>query len=595
MRRKTKIVCTLGPAVSRRETLKELMLSGMDVARFNFSHADHASHQKMFDMVDSLRKELNLPVATMLDTKGPEIRTGVMKDGPVTLEAGKTLVLTPEDVPGTAERISVSHKELYRDVKEGCFILIDDGLIELKVTAIEGEEIICEILNGGVVSDRKGINVPGVELSLPYLSQRDIDDIRFGVRTGFDFIAASFVTTPNDILQIRKLLESEGCQSILVIAKIESAKAVENIEEILRVSDGVMVARGDMGVEIPAEDVPVVQKQLIKKALSLGKISITATQMLDSMTTRPRPTRAEAADVANAIYDGTSAVMLSGETASGKYPIEAVRMMATIAQRTERDINYRKRLNTMEHPEHNDLTYAIAHATCTIAHDLNAGAIVPVTQSGYTARMTSSFRPAVPIVACTPKLSTYRHLSLSWGVTPVLMSEHVGSTDLMLHEAVDSIRSHGLVRDGEVVVLTAGVPIGIPGTTNLVKVDVVGDVICSGLGIGKGKVIGRLCVVQNEEEAIERFTDGDILVIPRTTNAIMPLLKRCSGIVAEEEGANSHAAVVGLTLDIPAVVGVKNACALLKNGVTVYLDASRGAVGNSVSVNKTGMRTETEE
>ncbi|MEG1849777.1 MAG: pyruvate kinase, partial [Oscillospiraceae bacterium] len=390
---------------------------------------------------------------------------------------------------------------------------------------------------------------------------------------------ASFVTGAEDVLSIRRLLESKHCHTMRIISKIESAKGVENIEEILRVSDGIMVARGDMGVEIPFEDVPVIQKSLIKQALAHGKVVITATQMLDSMTNRPRPTRAEAADVANAIYDGTSAVMLSGETAAGSYPIESVRAMAAIARRTEADINYRKRLGALDFAANGDITYAIAHATCSIAHDLGAGAILPVTYSGYTARMTSSFRPAVPIIACTPNLSTYRHLSLSWGVTPVLMRKHTGSGDEMLGEAVRLVHECGLLEDGEIVVLTAGVPIGIPGTTNLIKVDVVGDVLATGHGIGKASVTAPLCVARDEDEARARFHPGDILVVPSTDNSYLSLLREAGGVITEEAGANSHAAVVGLALDIPAVVGVSSATVLLKNGMTVQLDAARGRIG----------------
>lgn len=578
IRRRTKIVCTLGPAVNTPERLRELMRAGMDVARFNFSHGDHETHKRMFDMLCDARDELDLPVAAMLDTKGPEIRTGLMKDGRIELAANARLILTPEEVEGTPERISITHKTLAQDVREGGTILIDDGLIELTVEALRGGDIVCRVRNGGPVSDRKGINVPGVDLSMPYLSERDISDILFGVETGFDYIAASFVTSADDVLAVRRLLDSRQCHTIGIISKIESAKGVENIDAILRVSDGVMVARGDMGVEIPYEEVPVIQKALIKKALACGRVSITATQMLDSMTHKPRPTRAEATDVANAIYDGTSAVMLSGETAAGDYPIESVRSMSNITLRAEADINYRKRMGALDVAASRDLTHAIAHATCSIAHDLDAGAIITVTCSGYTARMTSSFRPAVPIIGCTPSPATYRLLSLSWGVIPVLMRQHDKGGDEMLTDAVQAARARALVNDGEIVVLTAGLPIGTPGTTNLIKVDVAGDVLANGHGIGKRSVTARLCVSSGEDDAFSRFTPGDILVVPRTDNDLLPLLRQASGIITEEGGANSHAAVVGLTLDIPVVVGVSDATMLLKNGVIIQLDAARGRV-----------------
>lgn len=575
-KRKTKIVCTLGPAVSTPQMMRGLLRAGMDVARFNFSHADHDAHQAMFTLFDETRRELGIPAAAMLDTRGPEVRTGVMQGGKIRLEAGGRLILTPREVEGTPERIQISHPSLANDVQTGNLILIDDGLIALQVEEIRGDEIVCRVQNSGFVSNRKGINIPGVRLSMPYLSERDISDILFGVQLGFDYIAASFVTCAEDVLSVRRLLDSEKCRTIGIIAKIESASGVEQIDDILRVSDGIMVARGDLGVEIPFEEVPVVQKALIKKALSRCKTVITATQMLDSMTAKPRPTRAEAADVANAIYDGTSAVMLSGETAAGQYPLEAVEAMAAIALRAEHDINYKKRLEHLERSHNSDPTYAIAHATCTIADDLGAAAILPVTCSGYTARMISSFRPGVPIIGCTPSEATCRHLSLVWGVTPVLMDEHPVGGDEMLSEAVAAARARGLLEEGQTVVLTAGMPIGIPGTTNLIKVDMVGDVLATGRGIGKSSATGRLCVAATPEEALSRFRDGDILVIPKTEHALLALLRRASGIVAEEDGTGSHAAIIGLTLDIPTLIGVADATSLLRSGINARLDAARG-------------------
>lgn len=579
--RKTKIVCTLGPAVSTPEMITALMQAGMNVARFNFSHADHVGHKKMFDIVDEIRNRLKLPVATLLDTKGPEIRTGVLAAGKIELKAGDTIILTTKELEGDASIVSISHKDLYKDVRIGTRILIDDGLIELSVEKIQGEEIHCQIINGGPLSNRKGINVPGIDLSMPYISEKDREDILFGIRTGFDYIAASFVTCAEDVLEIRKILGDNNCTTIKVIAKIESAKGVANIDEILRVADGIMVARGDLGVEIPTEEVPIVQKALIKKSLEHSKSVITATQMLDSMTNRPRPTRAEAGDVANAIYDGTSAVMLSGETANGLYPIEAVKTMATIAERTERDINYWRRLKDMDSPALPDITYAIAHATCTTAHDIKATAIISITQSGYTARMASSFRPGVKIIGCTPLISTYRHLGLSWGVEPVLMTHPITSSDELFEYSVNACRDAGMVSDGDLVVLSAGVPIGIPGTSNILKVHVVGDVIATGQGVGRGSVVAKLCVAKDEQQAKDRFRPGDILVIPKTSNAIMSLLRSACGIITEEPGLSSHAAVVGLTLDIPVIVGSANATLLLKNGVTAQIDAVRGVVCNS--------------
>ena len=419
--RKTKIICTLGPSSSDEATLRRMMEAGMDVARFNFSHGTHEEHLEKFRIVDRLREELGLPIGTMLDTKGPEIRLGVFENGAVMLQPGAHFILTPEQVPGTEERSYITYGGLGRDLRPGSRVLIDDGLIELTVDYITDKgEIHTTVKSGGRVSNRKGVNVPGVHLTLPFLSEADKQDLLFGIETGFDFVAASFVRTAEDVGEMRRFLEEHGGRRIKIISKIENAEGVENIDEILRVSDGVMVARGDMGVEIPLEDVPIHQKSLIKKAYMAGKHVITATQMLESMSNNPRPTRAEANDVANAIYDGTSAIMLSGESAAGKYPVEAVATMATIARRTEQDIDYRRRFYSHDyHPD--DVTNAISHATCTTAYDLNAAAIISVTQSGQTARMCSRFRPGVPIIACTTSKEVFRQLSLAWGVTPIIM------------------------------------------------------------------------------------------------------------------------------------------------------------------------------
>jgi pyruvate kinase len=470
--RRTKIVCTLGPAVADEEKLIKLIESGCDVARFNFSHGDQQSHGKMYNMFDRARKAVNRPIAAMLDTRGPEVRTGLMEKDGVFLKAGSLLMLTPEEVLGTDRCIGINYKDLARDVAVGQTILIDDGLVAMTVEEISKDDLVCRVQNDGLIKDRKSVNIPGVILSIPYLGERDKKDLLLGIEMGFDFIAASFASEAQNVLDVRNFLNENGGSHVGIIAKIESARGVEKVDEILQIAEGLMIARGDLGVEIPYQDVPIVQKALIKKALAAGKISITATQMLESMVKKPRPTRAEAADVANAIYDGTGAVMLSGETAAGDYPIEAVRTMAVISLRTEEDINYRKRLQSLDSLG-GDMTYAIAHATCSIAHDLNAAAIVPVTHSGYTARMVSSFRPAVPIIGCTPIESTLRKLSLSWGVIPLKIEPHdVGEE--MLADAVASVFHAGLVPEGGTVVLTAGIPMGVPGTTNLIRVDIAG-------------------------------------------------------------------------------------------------------------------------
>lgn len=577
--RKTKIICTLGPSTSTLEQIKDLMLAGMNVARFNFSHGTHEEQLARFQVVEQARNELGLPVAALLDTKGPEIRLKNFKNGKVTLQAGASFTLSTSDIEGDETKVAITHEDLYSDVTIGSRILLDDGLIELKVTEIAGTNIICTVINGGDISNKKGVNVPGVRLSLPFVSEKDRADIIFGVKHGFDFIAASFTRCAEDIMEIKKILEKENCRSIKIIAKIENAEGVDNMDSILKVSDGIMIARGDMGVEIPLEEVPIIQKMIIKKAYGVGKHVITATQMLDSMMKNPRPTRAEATDVANAIYDGTSCIMLSGETAAGKYPIESVKTMALIAERTERDVNYKTRFFQYHDYSVPDVTNAISHATCTTAYDLNAAAIITVTQSGMTARMASRFRPDIPIMGCTPSVQTYRHLSMSWGVTPIMVDFKDNTDDLFCH-AVEMTKRQGLVGDGDVVVITAGVPIGIAGTTNLLKVHVVGDVLVSGHGVNKLTSVGNLCVARTEEEALKNFNQNDILVIPETSNRLLELLKRASGIITEEGGEHSHAATVGLTLDIPVIIGAANATSILRSGTTVSMNADKNIVSS---------------
>ncbi len=577
MVRKTKVICTLGPATDDDKVLKELMLGGMNAARFNFSHAEHAYHKRNMERVVKLREELNLPIATLLDTKGPEIRIGKFKEGKVFLSKGELFTLTTREIDGSAEACTVTYKDLPGDVFPGATILLDDGLIALSVVSVGDTDIVCRVMNDGQVSNNKGVNVPGVSLSMPYVSEKDRSDIIFGIENGFDFIAASFTRSADDILEIRKILEEHNCHRINIIAKIENREGVDNLDAILRVADGVMVARGDMGVEIPLEEVPVLQKMMIKKAYTAGKQVITATQMLDSMMKNPRPTRAESTDVANAIYDGTSAIMLSGETAAGLYPVEALKTMVRIACRAEQDIDYVKRFKARAYEEAPDVTNAISHATCTTAHDLGATAIITVTKSGKTARMISKYRPSAPIIGCTTSAHVCRQLNLSWGVTPLHIQEE-SDTDSLFDHAVDAAQKTGVIENGDLVVITAGVPLGISGTTNLMKVHVVGHVLASGTGITSKSACARLCVCRDMEEAMESFKDGDILVIPQTSNALIDVIKRCSGIITELPGSNSHAAIVGLAMDLPVLVGVTNATSLLKSGAVVTLDAERGIV-----------------
>lgn len=472
---KTKIVCTIGPSTNNETMIRELMISGMNVARFNFSHGNHESHTETLNKIIKLREELNLPVATLLDTKGPEIRIGQFYNNKVNLVKDQLFTLTTRDITGDDSIVSISYLDLPRDVIIGGTILIDDGLLELTIIEITDTDITCKVNNNATISNNKGVNVPGTVLSMPFISERDRQDIIFGIENGFDFIAASFTRTATDILEIRTLFEEYNCNSINIIAKIENLQGVENIDEIIEISDGIMIARGDMGVEIPLEDVPSIQKLIIRKVYTAGKQVITATQMLDSMMKNPRPTRAEATDVANAIYEGTSAIMLSGETAAGLYPIESLKTMVKIAMRTENDIDYRKRFKSREVEDNPDITNAISHATCTTAHDLKSSAIITVTKSGKTARMISKFRPDCPIIGCSTFPHICRQLNLSWGITPLLILEEDNTDDLFNH-AIRSAESAGFIKSGDLTVLTAGVPLGISGTTNLIKVQIVGNI-----------------------------------------------------------------------------------------------------------------------
>lgn len=574
--RKTKIVCTMGPNLFEKHLIAPLMKAGMNVARFNFSHGTYETHQHYYDEVCRIRDELGLPVATMLDTKGPEIRVRSFKNGRVTLQNGQMFTLTTDEVEGDEERVSITYKELPQDIAVGSSILIDDGLIGMQVERIDGADIVCRVLNGGVVSNNKGVNIPNAHLSMPFISEKDHQDILFAIKNGYDFIAASFTRCADDIMQIRHILQENNCHTINIIAKIENMEGVENIDEILRVVDGVMVARGDLGVEVPLEDVPSLQKKLIQRGIAAGKPVITATQMLDSMIKNPRPTRAEATDVANAIYDGTSAIMLSGESAVGAYPVEAVETMVRIALRAEADMDYIRRFSR-DTSASTDVTNAISHATVTSAHDLNASAIITVTKSGSTARILSRYRPACVIVGCTTEKHVWRQLALSWGTVPLMIAEESNTDDLFEH-AVDAAVQNGLVHDGELVVLTAGVPLGISGTTNLMKVHVVGHLLSRGQGLHGGKVVAPLCVIRNLEKDAKDFNTGDVIVCHQTTREMFSMLRKSSAIVLEDDNPEGHGAIAGMSLDIPVIIGAKNATNILKSGAVVTVDGEKGTV-----------------
>ncbi|NLB90859.1 MAG: pyruvate kinase [Clostridiales bacterium] len=579
-KRKTKIVCTMGPSVDRGDNMRQLILAGMDVARFNFSHDTHENHLLRFEKLQKLRTELGVPIATMLDTRGPEIRLGTFEKGSITLEQGQEFTLTTQDIIGNQHQVSITYKQLPEDVQVGGAILIDDGLVELKITKVSPSEITCLAINGGVLSDRKGVNVPNVQLSMPFISEKDKEDIRFGLQQGFDFVAASFVRTAADIMQIRDIMKEANMGSMNIIAKIENMQGVQNIDDIIRVADGIMIARGDMGVEIPLEDVPVYQKLIIRKVYRAGKQVITATQLLDSMMKNPRPTRAEATDVATAIYDGTSAIMLSGETAAGKYPVESVKTMARIALRTEADIDYMQIFRSRESRPSTDITSAISHATCTSAHDLSAAAIITVTKSGKTARMISKYRPQCPIIGCTTSPQVQRQLNMSWGVTPLLIGEE-SNTDELFEHAVEAGEKAGLLKSGELVVLTTGVPLGISGTTNLMKVHIVGHILVSGKGISGKFACASLCVAHSEAAALSHFKDGDILVIHQTNNRLLPLIQKASALILEDDDINGHGAVAGMSLGIPVLIAASQATQILKSGSVVSVDVASGTVSSN--------------
>jgi pyruvate kinase len=574
--RKAKIVCTIGPASESVETLKKLIHAGMNVARLNFSHGSHEEHAARIANIRQAAEETGKQVAILLDTKGPEIRTGLLAVDAVELQEGGTIVLTTEEVLGTAERVSITYADLPRDVKKGDTILIDDGLIGLTVEAVQGHEIVCRIKNGGTLKSKKGVNVPGVKINLPGITEKDAQDIEFGIRQGVDFIAASFVRKASDILEIREILERHGVR-IDIIAKIENQEGVDNVDEILAVSDGLMVARGDLGVEIPAEEVPLVQKKLIKKCNELGKPVITATQMLDSMQRNPRPTRAEASDVANAIFDGTDAIMLSGETAAGRYPVESVETMNRIALRAEQELNYREILYNQALQKQVTITDAISQAVANAALDLDAAAVITATESGHTARMVSKYRPKAPIVAVTPHADVVRRLALVNGVYPVL-GPMANTTDEMLEMSVQQALEAGFVRHGDLVVITAGVPVREVGTTNLMKIHVIGDIVAKGQGIGRKVVTGKVVVARSAEEALEKTQEGSILVTIGTDSDMIDAFEKAGAVITEDGGLTSHAAIVGLNLNVPVIVGVARATELLKDGQIVTVDSERGHI-----------------
>ena len=577
--RKTKIICTLGPSTDKEGVLRELIANGMNVARFNFSHGSHEEHLGRFEKLKALREELGKPVAALLDTKGPEIRLKDFKNGVETLVAGQTFTLTTRDVEGTSEICSITYKDLPMDVEPNGTIMLDDGLIKLQVQTVNDTDIVCTVLNNGKIKNKKGVNVPGVHLSMPYMSQRDKDDIIFGIQQGFDFIAASFVRTAQDVYEIRNLLNQYD-SNIRIIAKIENREGVNNIDSILAAADAVMVARGDLGVEIDFTELPGIQKTIIDRSFSFGKPIVTATQMLDSMMVNPRPTRAEISDVANAIYDGTSAIMLSGETAAGAYPVEALKTMSAIAERTEQEGHYLRGRLMEPNTGKISVSDATAHAACLTAKDVNAAAIVTVSESGTTARLLSKYRPQQPIIACVMREQVQRQLSLSWGITPLMMAL-AHSTDELIEMSTSLAKENGYLHNGELAVVTAGVPVGVSGTTNMIKIHMVGNCLTTGVGVGPENndvATGKACVCRTMDEVRAKFKPGMVLVVPSTSNEMLSFVRDAAALVVEEPGLNSHAAIAGKALLKPTVVGATGATSHIRDGLMVAVDCAHGSV-----------------
>ena len=577
--RKTKIICTLGPSTDKEGVLRDLIANGMNVARFNFSHGSHEEHLGRLEKLKALREELGKPVAALLDTKGPEIRLKDFKNGVENLVAGQTFTLTTRDVEGTNEICSITYKDLPQDVAPGGTIMLDDGLIKLQIQTVNDTDIVCTVLNNGKIKNKKGVNVPGVHLSMPYMSQRDKDDIIFGIQQGYDFIAASFVRTAQDVYDIRNLLNQYD-SNIRIIAKIENREGVNNIDSILAAADAVMVARGDLGVEIDFTELPGIQKTIIDRSFSFGKPIVTATQMLDSMIVNPRPTRAEISDVANAIYDGTSAIMLSGETAAGAYPVEALKTMSAIAERTEQEGFHLRGRQMDSNPGKISVSDATAHAACLTARDVNAAAIVTVSESGTTARLLSKYRPQQPIIACVMREQVQRQLSLSWGITPLMMSL-AHSTDELIEMSTALAKENGYLHNGELAVVTAGVPVGVSGTTNMIKIHMVGNCLATGVGVGPENndvASGKACVCRTMDEVRAKFKPGMVLVVPSTSNEMLNYVRDAAALVVEEPGLNSHAAIAGKALLKPTVVGAVGATSHIRDGLMIAVDCAHGSV-----------------
>ena len=575
--KKTKIVCTIGPSSDSYEVLKALVNEGMNVARLNFSHGTHPEHKKRIDTIKKLRDDIDEPIAIMLDTKGPEIRIKTFKDGMIRIEQGHDFTLTSEDVEGDETKVSVTYKDIAKDLKADDRVLIDDGLVEFTVISVDEKNVYMKAVNSGELSDRKGVNLPSVKVNLPTLTEKDIEDLIFGIENDVDFIAASFIRSAKDVLEIRKILESNGGDDIKITSKIENLEGVQNIDEIIDASDGIMVARGDMGVELDEEDIPLVQKDIIRKCNLKGKFVITATQMLDSMIRNPRPTRAEVTDVANAILDGSSAIMLSGETAAGSYPVKSCEMMRKIAVKIEDSLDYKIIVDSTNDEHEINITNSIAKATREAALDLDAKVIIAATSSGLTARNISKFKPKSPIIAATTNEKVRRQLAIEWGVYPI-RATLASSIDDLFYESINILKNIKFVKEGELVILTAGMPLGKAGSTNIMMVKTVGKLLCKGMGIGKHKISARACVAKNAKELEETFSDGDIIVTIGVYKDMLPYIQKSSGIITVEGGLTSQGAIVGINYHLATVVGVGEAMNSIKTGDVISIDATTGEI-----------------
>ena len=582
--KKTKIVSTLGPASNDLDTIVKLIEAGANVFRFNFSHGDHEEHLGRLNLVHEAEKKTGKTVGILLDTKGAEIRTTVQKDGKIEFHIGDEVRISMDDsIEGTKEKIAVTYPGLYDDVHEGGHVLFDDGLIDMQIEKKDdaNRELVCKVLNEGVLGSRKGVNAPGVSINLPGITEKDSSDIRFGLDHEINYIAASFVRKPQDILDIRELLEEKHMEHVQVFPKIESQEGIDNFDEILKVSDGLMIARGDMGVEIPPENVPLVQKSLIKKCNAVGKPVITATQMLDSMIENPRPTRAEASDVANAVFDGTDATMLSGESANGDYPVEAVATMARIDVKAENALRQYKNFSINDFDK-TDVTEAIGRAAAEAVENLGIKTIVAATESGYTAKMISKYRPDADILAVTFDDRTRRGLMVNWGVYPVV-AEKPATTDEMFKLATEEAKKAGLAKEGDLILIVAGVPVGEKGTTNIMKIQLVGSALVKGQGVGEETVIGKAVIAKSADEANKKAEEGCVLVTKTTDKDYLPAIEKASALVVENGGLTSHAAVVGISMGIPVVVGAENATEAIKEGETITVDSRRGSIYRGAS------------